>query len=601
MLEITDRFVAIFPKTKNDLHKITDDRLTNKIKTLGFKKSLLNNYFLAFDSKSSRQDEVEEKSGWLIDTFKGTKESHIDIENIEVLNWNDLHIFSENNIQFYNLIKWDSNSLEIQSDCLSHKYFYITKSKDLTFLASCLKDLLQIVPEAFDQSNPEGIIEYLNFGFFQGSNTLHKNIERSLPSKLYKWEVKSGLKKIQIKPLTIPQSNSSQTCDYFVELIGEAVKTSIVNRCNLETQHLTIGLSGGFDSRLLAGFCASENLKIKGYTYGNKLHSETSSACEIARTLGLEHQIIKYPENLIFDKVPIFLDVLEGHADLQVAQIFNLLSAPETCGTPLLHGYLGGPLSGHHIGVMNNADLQTKDGVAHTIYDHFSSSLMKTKSTCLGLKIEKDEIIQNIFESLDFSQKPYQAITKWELLNTQRDNIGSTLRILGSKYKVIAPLYDKKIIEIWQTLPLVALKNRFIFRELLKKYFPLLAEIPHSEEYYPILPNLKKMLLQYCKIKKAKIFNKSSMYANSDYIWTLSHGGFNNSQREFLLKGLLHMSESIQKVLGLEMEKDLYNILYQNGTVNRSGLDYLRRIYTLAVYSEWILNLKKSAIHLERD
>lgn len=553
------------------------------------------NYLFYYEANGSQMQSLHDDA-LLIDAFPGSleKANHV-LQSYTKNSLSEVESICEKNIQFYNLWKITKDSISVQSDYFAHKYFFYADIDSGSLIASKITDIIRISRDLAESKNTKGIAWQLVFGFFPGSETVHKKILRNKANTFYSWNRDCGFLKKDINNLKLASVDPGISLDESVDIIYQSTVSSIRTRTDCDNQKANlIGLSGGFDSRLIAAVCAEEDIPIKAVTYGNAGHDETFSAKALARELKLDHEIIDYPENLIYDNLNRFMKIIEGHGDLQVAQICNLLSR-EVDSNSILHGYLGGPLSGHHVGEFDKSCLSSYSCAAEEIYHHHFNDVAYDKLKDLGINYSQQDFIHDIHLQLEEYADVYTGIRAWEFYNIQRDYIGSTLRLLGSQYHVIAPFYDEGVINSWLRIPMIALKNRYVFRQILLQKFPNIAVIPHSEEAYGITPSLRYQLhLLYRKITNnihKRIIartNNVKDYADPSYIWVLSHGGATAEQRRYLLNRCDMNSDYLKDSFDLNAIQDISNILVGDGVISRRGLDFTRRLYTLGEYAKYI-------------
>ncbi len=127
--------------------------------------------------------------------------------------------------------------------------------------------LLENWQEKLKMLNVEGVAEFLTFGFTLGDKTMRNDVA--------------------IPALQIPEIDCSKTSR--IEDVYEALKEYFARSIKADTG---LALSGGLDSRVLAGIIADLGEKIPTFTYGTSSF-EKALARKVAATLELPHYEIE--------------------------------------------------------------------------------------------------------------------------------------------------------------------------------------------------------------------------------------------------------------------------------------------------------------------
>tara|TARA_B100000900_G_C20596060_1_gene723468 strand:+ start:1753 stop:3513 length:1761 start_codon:yes stop_codon:yes gene_type:complete len=261
-----------------------------------FEKNLGNFHFISFATKFQRSQKhyiLESKetligySGLLL----GKKTTDVDLRNIKNL---DCKTPEKYNGQFA-LFEITNKTFSCKTDNLGfHKVFYFKKGKDI-YVTNLLK-LLELTGEIVP--NPEQIItDFLTsrFGVFPGYNTLFRDVY-TLPEYGSLKIDKNGLNVASyedINSLLIPQKN-------FEENLSETIIEFKNSAKYLRNFHKTaIGLSGGFDGRLmLSFFYNTEGKLLETYTYNRAGKLDLWIASYLSKQFEIPHKKFKIKNNL---------------------------------------------------------------------------------------------------------------------------------------------------------------------------------------------------------------------------------------------------------------------------------------------------------------
>jgi len=143
----------------------------------------------------------------------------------------------------------------------------------------------------------QGLYEYIFYGSTFGKDTLVEEVKLLDNKKIY--QLKPQLSSfIKIFPKKTPDVLK------FDELVN-VISGDLINYFEVITKnydHFSLGLSGGFDSRLLLSLLLKCNTKPIIYTHGNSNSTEVKISGSIAKAYGLEFESYSENGNTINDK-----------------------------------------------------------------------------------------------------------------------------------------------------------------------------------------------------------------------------------------------------------------------------------------------------------
>ncbi|TFG47019.1 MAG: hypothetical protein E4H40_07025, partial [Candidatus Brocadiia bacterium] len=188
------------------------------------------------------------------------------------------------------LMEYNSGNIHIIDDRFAVRPFFIFRSAEGVFFSSNLAFLLHLADHR-PTPDPLGILQIFSYGHTLETKTNLQDIERLRPAS-HIVVSKEGIQERQYWRLThnVQQDLDAET---FAEKTFEAFQASTSARTQL-TKKGFVALSGGLDSRLLAGAIPSDS-DYYAFTIADSTSSENtpevSAAREVSRILGLEHQI----------------------------------------------------------------------------------------------------------------------------------------------------------------------------------------------------------------------------------------------------------------------------------------------------------------------
>ena len=263
--------------------------------------------------------------------------------------------------------------------------------------------------------------------------------------------------------------------------IVDALGDSIRRLAEPEQLGWLMPLTGGFDSRLLACTAAALKLRPSLCTLGRRHHSEVIVARLVAESLNLPLSIYE-PRKDILDMLDLWLSVTEGQLDSHTVFISHLLDTRHPEGTLVTHGFLGDALGGSHANWLTDEEMHSREGIIGGLMRYFTGQYASKIGSLLGLPVPLASLKEDLAAGLPTEGAPYQAFTIWDLENRQRRFVGPQLWYLGTRFRAVAPNYDRRVMEIWLSMPKIALEHRTLLRRIFRECFANVAPIPHCEE-----------------------------------------------------------------------------------------------------------------------
>lgn len=580
-------FIAWFPDVGNgqpdELSRIVD-----KLDGTGYHVVRRTPWLLAVKLPDGSAQPVAAK--WLLDVFPGTLASPrlaaAGVEKAESAE--DLHDRAETSAQSYNLIRATDAEFTLESDALGIKPAYTASSSGGNVLASSISDILRVFPTLVDPVDAIGLCELLGFWTPLMGRTLHRRVRRTPPGGCYRWTPTHGLACRQDRRFRAVAVEPSWFMDKATQAIHDLSVTSLQEKLAGAVQPAFLALSGGFDSRFIAALCRECKVDVRAVTYGRPHHAETRAARAIARALGIELELFRQEHDAGRRDMQGFVEITEGTVDPGVMVIMHLLRVASRTGSALLHGFCGDLHAGSHFDKYLAADYESLESVAEAVTSRYFRPERLNLFDLLGGGIGLDDMRQEVLEGLRTDCEPQEAYSLWYLENRNRRYVGAEFALLGEHFDVVMPFYDRRLLNLWHSIPPLGRSDRAVFRRLMVRYYPQLARIAHPEEAAPITPNLRwqlarvwhqlpRLLLDKCVGGKRSEAIRLRWYRHGN-IRSLGHFSA-PQQRAFLLAQVGDSLPALRKALGLELSPDYAAIL-------SGDLQALRSMFGVSRYAE---------------
>lgn len=378
-------------------------------------------------------------------------------------------------------------------------------------IAGSSPELFRYHPYFSRQLNPYGLISLLLTTHIMRGQTLMKGVKRLEAGFVLIFEPgKSANEEIQyrIKP---------SICHYdlpfsaHIDILNEKLEDTIIRHTG-EQKNCSLLLSGGLDSRMIAGFLAEKNINYNAITMGVDSDIEMRTARRVAKSLGLRQNGIEvefknYP--ICAQKQAKWEHITNGFND-----IFNWGYCNFLTGNNLIMGHCIDAVIGTRY--INWAYSPTSKEMS---FDIFFTNINKWGIRPDFLKqLLNDSIHKNIIEEIiqemrdiynNFSSIESQKAWCFNLYNRQRFHVGSSAFALSFGACPIMPALDRKLLECAASIPASSIAERRAQVELFCNRFPKLAALPIDRNSYdttPLKPKIRYLLKKEFQKKFRRFF-----------------------------------------------------------------------------------------------
>lgn len=318
-----------------------------------------------------------------------------------------------------------------------------------------------------------------------------------------------------------------------LEVLEQALEQAITRHAPASRTH-TLLLSGGLDSRMIAGFLQRQGVDTVALTLGKRTDLEMSCAIPVARTLGLRHHRVNIP----LEEYPNYANLL-----VKWEQLANGGNCIMGWGIPNylanLAGYVvAGFLLDRVIGGKSTYSLDSK-----------SLSFQSFFAQCLnpwGLRPQVLEKLlnRNIFADLvsdiinqasilyhNYSKEEIKRTWWFELRHRQRFHVGSAAWQLSFGAWPVLPVLDQQLLATTAALPPQTFDKRLAQERLVSDRFPQLAKLPLDRNNFNVEPltpssNRQKLARLYRLQQKWRRWQQRQGYERRYYYRTFD---INNS------------------------------------------------------------------------
>jgi asparagine synthase (glutamine-hydrolysing) len=327
----------------------------------------------------------------------------------------------------------------------------------------------------------EGISGFMTMGFFPADKTYLEAIRIFSPSSCYVFNRDCNL--VETKRYWNWTFDTSATHN-----IDGQLKDVLADSINYATQgqRVALPLSGGLDSRMLAGIF--NDIDRRSYTsawsfsYG---YASDSPEIKIGRQIGKAVNIPfreKVVPNYLFDSMGAIVDSVE---------LFQYVDGTrQACMLPELSADADVVIGGHWGDVWMD-DVHLDNDTANPLQSYFEKKIIKKGSSWLLEKVCSSHISTSaayLKTYFDISIEKYKHLQDADkIIKSYKTDqwsfrwTAASVRMYQAAAMPVLPFYDKRVVDMLMSIPSVDMKGRQYEVSFIKKYFPSLASITWQE------------------------------------------------------------------------------------------------------------------------
>jgi asparagine synthase (glutamine-hydrolysing) len=400
--------------------------------------------------------------------------------------------------------------LIVSADILGIFPVYYWQGAGVTLIGSS-PEMFFSHPAFTPRLNYKGLIGvFLNYGLCHGK-TIWAGVDRLNPG--HQLRVQDGkLKSVNTYIMPEPLSASDLPFTGHVELLHEALD-SAVRRHAPPGGHYGLLLSGGLDSRMLAGYMVNQGSSVHALTLGRAPDIELECAVAVAKSLEMRHEHVEIPA----DAYPQAAESLATweflsagfNGQLEWGQLPYMDAMPSHV---MMGHMLDGVIGGLHVSW--DYDSAKQDYTFERRIAHISSwgfSPEELKQLMPDMSADVDYVLDAYREEYySYSEQPYIRAQIADLRNRQRYHVGSAAWSTSFAAWPIVPSLDRRLLETAFSFPASSLAERRAQEGVAMKYFPELSALPLDRNSFysaPLQPRLRYHLAQYAKDHVKSILN----------------------------------------------------------------------------------------------
>ena len=368
--------------------------------------------------------------------------------------------------------------------------YYYAKGKVLLMGSS--PELFRYHPIFRMEFNPVGLVGILLTTHIFDGQTLLRGVRRLAPGHLLVWGPRAGSEEVLLYRYPVSERYFSFPFSAHVDILNHVIDGAITRHVPSNGTYCLL-LSGGLDSRMLAGYLKQKDIDVVGLTLGKPTDLEMGCAVKVARKLGLEHRIAE----ILFDRYPFYADLQakweHGANGFNTIHSWGIHQHLKNIAPLVLSGYVMDAIIGSRYLTWPYSPFSNTMSFeaffanlnAYGIQRDVLKRLLRRE--VFGDVVEEViSRIRTVYES--YSELESQRVWCFNLYHRQRFHVGPILWRLSFGAWPVLPLCDRKVLESAGAMPASTIADRRAQNELLCKRFPELAALPLDRNTNNIRP-----------------------------------------------------------------------------------------------------------------
>ncbi len=389
--------------------------------------------------------------------------------------------------------------LTVGADLLGLFPIYYYSIGDVLLVGSS-PEMFRAHPLFRGELDPSGLVGILLLSHLVNGQTLLRGVRRLAPGHLLEWRPDRPAMEVPHFRLPVSTAHVDLPFAAHVDLLEATLRRTAARHA--PEGRYGLFLSGGRDSRMLAGFLQRQGNDVVALTLGLPTDIEMRCATLVAETLGFQHRAAAVPPEIYLacaERAVHWEHLAAGFNDLTNWGLREVLDAlPPRC----VSGYtMDAIVGGSHIAWAYAPD--TRSMTFETFFDRINRSGFRPEvlKRLLRPDVFGDLVEDTIARIRDtytrYADLEFQRAWCFDLHHRQRFHVGRSLWPLSFGTWPVAPMLDRDLLAVCGGLPASTLAERRAQDEILCTSFPELAELPLDRNSYdtePLRPRLRHLL-----------------------------------------------------------------------------------------------------------
>ena len=434
------------------------------------------------------------------------------------------------------IVRRAGGEVVIEADLLGILPVYYVEAGGV-FLAASTPDVLRRHPLVGIRLDPAGLVGVLLTNGLVGGRTLLEGIRRLGAGRALRRPPGGGVTEVVTSPFPRVERHRTRSLEETTHALEDALRDAVRRHVPPETRCALL-LSGGLDSRLLAGCLADQGSMVRAWSLGLPHEDDVRHARRVAKRLGFPHASGDAPPDL-HPELSALLVRHEGLASgIATVTKWFLPRLPLGDLPRAVSGAVMDTIVGPEFGIWG-----TRPGDAEPSFEG-AMAFLTTWGIAPGIlrRLLRPEVFDGAVEAVQADlRRAWEGIPgdaearAWHFLlrHRHRFHTGSTAFALAFGAWPALPAVDRRVLETVLAEPRETIGARRAHRALLCTRFPALASLPVDRNAWSDLP----LLPSRARRVEAEVVARSRLARRVHRAWRGRRGDPRRYHRVFDVNG----------------------------------------------------------------
>ncbi|MGD9497486.1 MAG: asparagine synthase-related protein [Armatimonadota bacterium] len=380
------------------------------------------------------------------------------------------------------------------------------------------------LPGVDDEVDMVGLADLLTFGYILADDTIVRGVKVLPPASASeyregRWRTRSYWE-LRVEPGRTPRASTQEHIERIGELMSDAVR-----RCVPTDGQVTVSLSGGLDSRLVACALHREGIEFEAFTRGAEDSCEVRFSRLLCERLGIRQRTVRPRHDQAWERLVWLAARQDGM--LNVVHNFGASHAISDCAEDtscLVTGFLGGPVAGHPL--TPAARLLAPSRVAdYALGQHTVCPRDQVAAVAPGVARTAEQGIERVGDLLTAAEGTpgWAAALQFNLAQRQRKYMNYGNAAFRGQFECAMPIATAAVVDYFMGLPFGRLFLRTLYRQAIGSLFPAVADIPN--DFVDLPPSASRLRVLFRRMGKPGRLPASVRRVWQRLFWVPDHPG----------------------------------------------------------------------------
>jgi len=329
--------------------------------------------------------------------------------------------------------------------------------------------------------DPRAVVELFAFQYPMGDRTLVDGVSIVPPACVAR-VVGPELRCRQYWDFPYPDVPSRASEADLREELKARITTAVERQLPADAP-LGVTLSGGIDSRVLAGLASRHIPHLPTFTYGDALAMDRRFAAQVAQTIGSDHFVaspdgVDWPEayRQCVSAHDGMVPVIHSHAEMVLAALASKVGV-------VLDGLLGNNLAGDHLDPCLVSNSPPSDMTRWLMENKHHKVFSREEMSAFFVRSDYRDCVRDLQRAMAnrvarcISRHPANVSDYVDFRERQRRLSAEAAALLRARVEIRTPLTDYDLMDFALSMPFHLRLRRRLFRDAVRELLPALRHV----------------------------------------------------------------------------------------------------------------------------